>query len=443
LKLSRLTQSGTLRGRFLHGALWNTISAIVSRSSGLITTIIIVHILGRQSFGEFVVLQSTIALFATFATVGFGTTANRWVAALHKSDPSRVGRIIALLYVVGWTLGLATSITLLVFAKRLAAGPLHAPQLSAEIQLSAIALLFSSLNSVQAGILVGFESFEALAYLNAISGIMALTLTALGGWYGELRGTVIGSGLGFVASWLLFAVRLRQEYRTRGITIKREHMRKDALNVFNFSVPAFLGSAMVGPTLWFCSTLLLRVPGGYAEMAVIRITTQWQIAILFLQGSAIQVLLPILSSISTDGPRYRKVLGKSVFLSIGVTAPASLLFIAFSKVIARMYGASFLTHTVYLCFLISALTPVLMAVTDPIGQAIAAKGLMWHGFALNAIRAVTQIGLTLLWSRYGALGFLCALAASYFVHIITVLTYSRLVLGLGMLKDDNLGEAQA
>src|SRR5579872_2948597 len=71
---NRLWHSGTTR-RILSGGMWNVGGTVLARLLGLLTWMLVARQLGKESFGEFGVLQSTIATFVVFATFGLGQTA--------------------------------------------------------------------------------------------------------------------------------------------------------------------------------------------------------------------------------------------------------------------------------------------------------------------------------------------------------------------------------
>jgi O-antigen/teichoic acid export membrane protein len=54
--------------------------------------------LRKETFGDFGLVQSTVADFATFSGFGIGATATKYIAELVHTDKLRTGRIIGLNY---------------------------------------------------------------------------------------------------------------------------------------------------------------------------------------------------------------------------------------------------------------------------------------------------------------------------------------------------------
>jgi O-antigen/teichoic acid export membrane protein len=75
-------------------------------------SIIAARVLGRTVFGEFGMIQSTLNMFMTFANLGVGLTATKYVAEFRKTDPQRAGRIIAMSTAMAAVLGTAVGVVL-------------------------------------------------------------------------------------------------------------------------------------------------------------------------------------------------------------------------------------------------------------------------------------------------------------------------------------------
>jgi len=52
----------------------------------------------------------------------------------------------------------------------------------------------------------------------------------------------------------------------------------------DFSVPAFLSSAMTIPVTWISNAMLIRSPGGYAEMGIYNAANQMRTAATYIPG---------------------------------------------------------------------------------------------------------------------------------------------------------------
>ena len=109
-----------LTSRLLRGTLWSLGGAAASRAFTLLGSVITARLLGVEGFGKLGVVQSTIGMFAVFASFALGLTATKYVAQWRNSAPHRAGRIIALSEIVGGLTGSAMTLLLLALAPWLA-----------------------------------------------------------------------------------------------------------------------------------------------------------------------------------------------------------------------------------------------------------------------------------------------------------------------------------
>ena len=158
----------SLRGRFARGAVWSLVGAVISQGCGLAASVITARLLGREQFGEYGIIQSTVGMFGVFAGMGLGLTATKYVAELRVTNPHRAGRIIALSTAVALGTATTAAVALSAAAPWLAASTLNAPNLSAELRIATGVLFLNALNGTQTGVLAGLEAFRTIARVNLI-----------------------------------------------------------------------------------------------------------------------------------------------------------------------------------------------------------------------------------------------------------------------------------
>ncbi len=142
----------SLRQRITRGALWSLTGAVISQALALAASVITARYLGKEGFGEFGIIQSTIGMLGTLAGLGLSTTATKYVAQLRTTDPDRAGRIIALGSAIALSSGSLLSAASFLFAPLLAARTLNAPQLTMELRIASGLLVLNALNGTQTGI---------------------------------------------------------------------------------------------------------------------------------------------------------------------------------------------------------------------------------------------------------------------------------------------------
>ena len=220
-------EASPLGYRFARGAFWSLMGGLTSRVLAVFASIIVARLLGKRGFGEFGIIQSTVAMFAVFAGFGMGMTSTKFVAEFRVRDPEKAGRVILLSEVVAWTSGIIISATVYFIAPWLARQTLGAPQLSGVLQMGSPLLLLTGINGAQMGALAGFESFKSIARVNLISGTAMFPLTAGGAILGGLDGTVRGLVISTVISCVVGHLTLRREAVKAGVSLNIRSWAKE------------------------------------------------------------------------------------------------------------------------------------------------------------------------------------------------------------------------
>lgn len=410
--------------RFARGVAWLFMGTVSARGAALVASVIVARELGLNRFGKFGMLQSTVITFQTFAAFGLGETATKYLAELRGKDPVRAGRIAGLSSATATVAGLVVALLLFLLAPSIARHALQAPDLAPALRISAPILLFAALTGAQSGALAGLEAFRASARASAIAGISTLPFLVGGAYLGGLEGAVWGLVLIAVVNWGVNKLVLDAELRRARIRLVLRDCWREIGVLVSFSLPAVLGGVLVVPVHWLCATLLVRGPNGFAEMGVFNAANQWYQALLFIPTLVSQAALPILANRFGSGAAHEAMdtLRLAIKANLLVSSSLALILALCSPLIMSTYGAGF--RAGWPTLTIVALTSILLAVSVPVGQFIAATGRMWIGFAMNAGWAIAYIGFSAALVRYGAEGLAGARFFAYCLHAIWTFAYA-------------------
>ena len=430
-------EASPLGYRLARGTFWSLVGAVISKGLALAASIIVARMIGKISFGELGIIQSTVGLFGVFAGLGMGLTANKHVAELRGPAPRRAGRIIALSSATAWCSGLVMTTLLVGLAPWLAQHTLAAPHLTPLLRIGSLLLLFSAVSGAQTGALAGFEAFKRIAGINFYTGLAAFPLMVGGVWWRGLEGAVWGLVASQALTCLFSFLALRDEARSAGVAVTYEGALQEWAVLWRFSLPAVLGTVTTGPVYWVCNTLLVNRPEGYAEMGVLNAANQWFSALLFLPTVLGQAALPMLAERlgQEDRDRSRRVLLLSIKANALISLPIVIGGSVGSRGIMSLYGPSFgeawLTLVIVLC------TAALLAVQTPVGHIITASGRMWLGALMNLGWGLCFLGFTWLFLSWGALGLAVARFLAYLLHGTWTFAFAVRVLR-GTTKTANL-----
>lgn len=407
-------RSSPIATRLLHGSLWSVAGSVLSRILALVAALLVARIVGKASYGELGVVQSTIGMFGTLAGFGMGTTAAKFVAEFRNTDPAKAGRIIALSSMVSWGMGIILGATLFVLAPWLARSSLAVPELGPLLQLGALLLLLNAVNGAQTGVLSGFEAFRKIAWVNGLTGLLNFPLVIGGAMLLGVSGVVFGMIAAQACGCLANLIIWRGEAARLQIPVVPWVRAFSELSVlWRFAVPATLGSLLINPVDWACTAMLVREPNGLENVGAFSAANQWYGALLWLPYVIAQSVMPVLSERLgvSDYARSAKVLSTSIKISVAVTVPFVIIGSLLSRQIMGAYGETFAQD--WPTLVVSLTTCVVVALQVPAGNMLAASNRMWLGFAMNVLWATVFLVATWLLVRWGALGLASARLIAY------------------------------
>lgn len=403
-----------LAARLIQGSLWSIGGSMAAKVLALLSAVLVARILGKATYGQLGIVQSTIGMFGALAGFGMGTAASKFVAEFRHSDPARAGRVITLSSVVSWTSGIALAAVLFVLAPRLAESSLASPELAPYIQLSALLLLLNTVNGAQIGVLCGFEAFRGVSWINGIVGLLGLPLIVGGALMFQLWGVVWGLILAQAAGCLASVYIRRHEAARLRIPIPSWSKTASELSlVRQFALPATLGCLLVNPVNWASTAMLAVQPDGWEHVGALNAANQWFGALLWLPYLIAQSVMPVLSERigANDRVRSAKVVVAALKITALVTLPLVVIGSICAPYIMGAYGDEFVAD--WPALVVSLMTCVVVAIQVPVGNLVAATGRMWDGLGMNLLWAIVFLVGTWFALDWGVLGLVSARFVAY------------------------------
>ena len=411
--------------RMAVGAFWSFTGTALAKFLVLVAGIFCARILGKQGYGEFGMVRSTISLFVTIGFAGLGLTATKYISEYRKTAKERIGSIVYLTNGFALFMGILITAIILLISPYLACDILDAPHLIDDLRVGALLLFVTVINGAQVGVLSGFENFKAIA-LNTLCGSIAeCSFMLLGAWFYGVFGAILGYGVGFVVLYTFNRISINRLLDIEGISVSRRNFNKTDLSLlYKFSLPAALSSMMVVPTYWIVRSMLVR-HNGFEELAVYEAADHWKIIILFIPSAISQVVLPILSSSLGEGKnKFWKILKLNILLNAGVATVLALLVGCCSALIMGLYGNGY-EDTCTLIIL--AISTIFNSIATVVGLSISSRAKMWTGATFNFLWAMMVIvgSYCFISLNLGATGVALAILLAYMVHTMLQLLYVR------------------
>lgn len=383
----------------------------------LLSSILVAHILGKTSYGEYSIIRTTIFMFLALATLGIGATTTKYISQYRNLDLQKAYNI----YIVGSTFsvifGLIVSLLIVVCANWIAVTQLNAASLTISIKYGAILLFFCTINGVQQGSLAGFEDFKIIARNSFITSIIEVIFICGMAYFWGINGALIGSALGYVAFTAMNHISIKKHFGDSLNGDIKKITKEDISVIWVFGVPSALCNLLVIVSLWMSRTYLIRETN-FGEIAVYNAADQVKTFILFIPSALSTIILPILTNIkhtSKTKSAYVKVLKYNIGVNVAVASMLVLIVSICAKPILHLWGSDFNdTKTL----IILSLSAIFSSFATVVGQAIASQGKMWIGFICNLIWATMVILLSrwFIGLGYGSTGLALAILTAYIVH---------------------------
>lgn len=343
----------------------------------LLSGILVARFLGKDLYGEYGIVKSTMFLAALFATFGLGDTATKYVAEyVQKNVGSIKGIIISSLEIVLCFSGVLC-VLLLLFADHVASF-VNEPRLAYSFRFLGVIIVFRALNTVGAGLLGGFKSYKTLGINNIIGGATMLILCVPLTMSFSLHG----------ALWALLFSQITLSILNLFVVYKYQRMMKAEgkqdfrRELITFSFPFALNEFVYTISSW-CSSLFLTKYSSLGELGLLSVCSQWNAIILFMPGLLGNVILSYLSTTAVSNREtHGRLIKRMMLINLVCTLIPLVIVICASPLITRYYGPSFKGLEMILSF--SAFGTLFTCLTRVYQSNLMSEGKKWTAFAIRS-----------------------------------------------------------
>jgi O-antigen/teichoic acid export membrane protein len=421
----------SLKSRFMHGAFWITAGSVIARISGFVTTIFIARFLGKEGFGEYGIIRNTADIFVVLGAARMGTTATKYVAQYHTTNPIKAERVLAMSQTVSLTSCLLMTAAMGGFAPLLATHTLGRPNLAPLLAIGSLFMFFTTFAAVTELALSGFEAFQKLGLISLLKAfllpITAIALTHKFGLKGLMAAITFNAGLELLASWWFLRVesmrhQIRTQFSFRAIKYEREIF-------IHFALPGILTGLLTSGGIWMANAFFVNQPDGYASLGLFNAANQWRMIVLFLPDILSRVALPIMSnSLShSDVTQFGLAASLNLRSNVIVALPLAMIVIVFRHPLMELFGDRFHGSVDLLPILMfSAFSATL---TNTVNNTLTSIGKRWFtliGTVIWAILLCWLVASQIIGST--PRGLALAYAISYTVYFLAVAIYSEFAL---------------
>lgn len=417
--------ASSLARRLAHGSMWSVFGSATSRIMVLVSMILVARVLGRVSFGELGLIQSTLGIAGLMAGISLGSTATRFLAKYASTDPDRAGRIVALVTSVSVASVTFAAIVLVSVSGVVADAMLNSRHLESALVWGALLMAATAIRGIQEGIFAGLERFDTLAKLNVMDGaISLLTMLSLARIMG-VTGAVIGLALGSVFVTVVGRFLLATELKRRGISVRYRGCTADWRILTGYSLPSLLTSLLTTPVLWYAMTRVAQSPQGTSGLGLYNAAYQWHGPIMFIPLILNGVSIPALVQEWEAGnhQRFRAVTLWVCTVMLAVSVPPAAIAAMLSPLILDLYGEGFREGWLVLVLLL--LAAPFHALSKITSTALLCMNQAWKVLGANLLWSFTLVAF--VYSQVANLGVM-ALAIGFFVsHAVLAIASTTLI----------------
>jgi O-antigen/teichoic acid export membrane protein len=391
--------------RAVYGIGWNIFGSVVAQGGTLLSSVMLARFIGRQPFGQFAMIQSTVTALTGLAALGLGITATKYVSQYRTTNPEKAGRILGLSSIIAFLAALGFSAGLVLFAPSLATDA----SLVTDLRLGAFYVFFITLNGYQIGALVGLEAFRRMASISMATGPASVLLTLFLASRFGIRGAVLAQGGCAFILWLLCQIALTIEGRATRIAVRYRGVWEERSALIRFSVPATLSGIIGSSAIWWCNTMLVTT-SGYAELGLFTAANNLRLMVVFFPALIARVASPMLNNliVSGDHIEYKRTFRRAIAVNGGIALLLAVVLWRANRQILHLFGKDFVGSSALVILLLGAV--VVEVVACNLYQALFTSEAIWWQVAIVIIWGIVLIGAsTVTIPRHGAAG----LAFSY------------------------------
>lgn len=414
--------------RLFSGAIWSVAGSALASGLMLIAMMLVARVLGKEAYGKFVVVQSTLGMVGTFAGFGIGAAATRYVAKLRASDTDRLGHILALTERTTIAFGVIGTVGLALSSEYISTHVLNSPTLTAPLALAAVSVFFSAIDGYQKSVLIGVEAMRTLALGAIAAAVVSVPVIVLASSLFGISGAAAALVLSAAVQALVSRMQMTRQLRKCKLVLRGGGCLREWRILRDFALPSLLATILVTPVHWMCQMLLVSSQNGYAHVAVLGVAMQWFNAAMFVPNIAGRIVLPVLTEQLAIGENAQaaKVLKLTILANVAFALPLALIVAFVSPWLILAYGPEFEGSGVTLA--VVGFVACLAVSAQPLGQFLAAENRMWIGAALNCAWAFVYITGAWMMTGKGALGIVLAMGLAYIAHTawVATLAFQRL-----------------
>ena len=296
---------------------WALAGSALGKGLSLLAGIAVARFLGKEVYGEYGTIRTTLFYIAIVSTFGFGYTATKFVADYISEKPEKLKSLVWTFLKITLVFSGLLALVQIIFAASIALF-IDAPNLEFQLHFFSLLIILNGLQT-KINIYTGFVVF-----------IGSIIMT----WFWGLTGALGALMLSFVVQVILNQIIIRHALTQYNSNEKVS--RSEIYSMLGFSIPVALQESLYTIVHWIGLLLLIHF-ANYGEVGLSSAAALWQSVVIFVPAMLKNVMFSYLSSSDNHSSLINKLLLVNFLSSL---LPVSIV-ILFSGFISSFYGVSF------------------------------------------------------------------------------------------------------
>ncbi len=324
-----------IKNKFFKDSFWAVFGNGFGNGLLLLAGILIARFLGKDIYGEYGVVKSTMFYIASFATFGLGFTSTKFISEYIEKEKKYIKSLVRDSSLITLVFSGLIAILLISFSGILA-DYVEEPSLKIAFQALAGIIVCKAITTTQIGILAGFKDFKSTGRNGILSGIFMLVICVPLTYYFGLRGALISLFLSqaFNAIINLYSIKLLLN------GLQYQEPRDFKKELISYSFPVALQECSFTICNW-AAVLFLTKFSSPGELGLYTASAQWNAIIAMIPNLLTNVILSYLAGSLSNKDQHKQFFKKIIVITLFCSViPFTIVYIC-ADIISHLYGSSF------------------------------------------------------------------------------------------------------
>lgn len=408
----------------------------------MLSMMLVARILGKEEYGQLGIIQSSLMMFEAIAALGMGTTTTKHIAEYRNTDKSKVSKIIKFTRITNLVTAVSFGVVIYLIAPWISSNLLGSAALTDYVRISSLILFFTNFGGGRLSILIGFEAYPWMAFVNGITGCMTVLFIPGSAYFYGIEGALWGLVAVSAANALMNSVLSIRVIRKEGIPKDAALTRDEWRLLWEFSLPTMMASILYAPVNWLGGAYLVRT-SGYGQMGLFSAVNQWFSILLFVPLMVTKVFLPIFANQGFIGREreFSRLLGKALKTILLVSFFPAATVALLSPWIMSLYGKDYSEASTML--IVIAFAAFVASSQNMLGNVLTTINRTWLHFAANVVWAIVYLlaMIVLVEFGYNAMGLCLAMLIAFVIKLMFSGFMVRIYVFGHLFKETNVGKS--